>query len=184
VLQACAYVLANPVTAGLVRRGREWPGLWSAPEEIGGERRTFGRPKLFFDPRGGMPASASLAFEVPRGFGRAAFRKALAAALEARERGAAKVMKAARTKPLGLRAIKAQSPGDRAAGEEKTGGRRNHLSATDPKKLAEGLERRATFLNAYRAALQAFQAGKRSTRFPPGTYLMRVHLGLVCSGAG
>ena len=31
VLDKMAYVLANPVAAGLVRQGAEWPGLWSAP---------------------------------------------------------------------------------------------------------------------------------------------------------
>src|SRR5512138_850978 len=30
VVAKTAYVLANPVAAGLVRSGREWPGLWSA----------------------------------------------------------------------------------------------------------------------------------------------------------
>ena len=32
VVEKAAYVLANPVAAGLVRHGREWPGLWSSPE--------------------------------------------------------------------------------------------------------------------------------------------------------
>src|SRR5512147_1939816 len=35
VIAKIAYVLANPVAAGLVRRGREWPGVRSAPEQIG-----------------------------------------------------------------------------------------------------------------------------------------------------
>ncbi|HSN14760.1 MAG TPA: hypothetical protein VLT61_09020, partial [Anaeromyxobacteraceae bacterium] len=29
ILEKMVYVLANPVAAGLVRRGSEWPGLWS-----------------------------------------------------------------------------------------------------------------------------------------------------------
>jgi REP element-mobilizing transposase RayT len=36
VVAKAAYVLANPVAAGLVRHGREWPGPWSSPEQIGG----------------------------------------------------------------------------------------------------------------------------------------------------
>ncbi len=37
VLEKMVYVLANPVAAGLVRRGGDWPGLWSDPKLIGGE---------------------------------------------------------------------------------------------------------------------------------------------------
>ncbi len=35
VVAKAAYVLANPVDAGLVAAGSAWPGLWSAPERIG-----------------------------------------------------------------------------------------------------------------------------------------------------
>jgi REP element-mobilizing transposase RayT len=33
VVDKAAYVLANPVTAGLVPQGCSWTGLWSAPEQ-------------------------------------------------------------------------------------------------------------------------------------------------------
>ncbi|WP_255840653.1 hypothetical protein [Anaeromyxobacter sp. SG66] len=39
-----AYVLANPVAAGLVRRGAEWPGLWTAPEQLAGTTLSARRP--------------------------------------------------------------------------------------------------------------------------------------------
>jgi hypothetical protein len=32
IVDKTAYVLANPVAAGLVASGSAWPGLWSAPE--------------------------------------------------------------------------------------------------------------------------------------------------------
>jgi putative transposase len=35
VVGKIAYVLANPVAAGLVRRAAQWPGLWTAPEQLG-----------------------------------------------------------------------------------------------------------------------------------------------------
>src|SRR5512137_1686654 len=48
VLDKMAYVLANPVVAGLVRRGAEWPGLWSAPSRIGARARLVKRPDHYF----------------------------------------------------------------------------------------------------------------------------------------
>lgn len=42
MLDKIAYVLANPVKAGLVRHGRQWPGLWSAPEQIGAGLQAVG----------------------------------------------------------------------------------------------------------------------------------------------
>src|SRR5512145_2127436 len=51
VVAKVAYVLANPVAAGLVERGAEWPGLWTSPEQIGSAKLTARRPTVFFDPK-------------------------------------------------------------------------------------------------------------------------------------
>jgi REP element-mobilizing transposase RayT len=61
IVDKAAYVLANPVAAGLVRCGRLWPGLWSAPEGIGGEALEVNRPHHSFDPNGGLPDRIALA---------------------------------------------------------------------------------------------------------------------------
>jgi putative transposase len=82
IIDKIAYVLANPVAAGLVRRGKHWPGLWSAPETIGAGQFEFHRPDRFFRPKGVMPEHASLALVTPPGFSSAAeFQAALMAAL-------------------------------------------------------------------------------------------------------
>src|SRR6266498_3729775 len=52
VVAKTAYVLANPVAAGLVRRGSEWPGLWTAPAEVGCATLVAPRPKRFFNQAG------------------------------------------------------------------------------------------------------------------------------------
>ena len=59
VLAKTAYVLANPVAAGLVRRGAEWPGLWTAPEQIGATKLTATQAEDFFDPKGYLPERSS-----------------------------------------------------------------------------------------------------------------------------
>ena len=52
IVDKAAYALANPVAAGLVQSGREWPGLWSAPEQIGAAAIPARRPNFFFRKRG------------------------------------------------------------------------------------------------------------------------------------
>jgi REP element-mobilizing transposase RayT len=120
VLDKAAYVLANPVAAGLVRSGRQWPGLWSAPEWIGGEALEVRRPKHFFDPQGPLPEQVSLQLEAPPGFASAAeFRERLSAALAPRE---AEAVRAARGGLAGVKRVLSQKPTGRPApGEPRRG---------------------------------------------------------------
>jgi REP element-mobilizing transposase RayT len=68
VLNKAGYVLANPVAAGLVPQARQWPGPWSAPEQIGAIAVPVQRPAIFFSPKGYAPATASLQLVAPPGF--------------------------------------------------------------------------------------------------------------------
>src|SRR5512133_562855 len=82
VVSKVAYVLANPVAAGLVRRASEWPGLWSDPRRFG-ETLTAHRPAKFFRPNGYLPESVDLELSVPPGFASAQdFRERVSSALE------------------------------------------------------------------------------------------------------
>ncbi len=82
VLAKAAYVLANPVAAGLVRRGAEWPGLWTSPDQIG-TTLAARRPKHFFNPKGYLPETVELELSAPPGFASAdEFREQLSAAVQ------------------------------------------------------------------------------------------------------
>ncbi len=108
IVDKAAYVLANPVAAGLVRTGRLWPGLWSAPERIGAEALEVRRPKHFFDPNGCLPEQASLQLTPPPGFASAGdFVQQLTAALADREALAARNV---RHGFIGSARVLAQSP--------------------------------------------------------------------------
>ncbi len=108
MLDKATYVLANPVAAGLVRSGGLWPGLWSAPERIGGDPLAVRRPAHFFDPKGSLPESATLQLTPPPGFPSAeAFREQLLAALAERE---AQARRAARGGFLWVARVLAQKP--------------------------------------------------------------------------
>jgi len=107
VIDKAAYVLANPAAAGLVRSGRLWPGLWSAPDRIGGESYVVSRPKHFFDPKGSLPERTSLELTPPPGFTADEFRAQLEASLAEREAAA---VREARAGFLGVARVLAQKP--------------------------------------------------------------------------
>jgi hypothetical protein len=175
IVEKCAYVLANPVAAGLVRRGREWPGLWSGPEQIGAAI-VAPRPSEFFRAKNGtMPAEATLELTVPPGFESAeAFRAELSAALEAREDAAAEKRAEQGLGFLGKKKVLAQKPTTRPRPDEPRRKLNPRVAARDRWKRIEALGRLKEFLADYREAWRERRAGRLDAVFPAGTYLMRV----------
>ncbi len=184
VLDKVVYTLANPVAAGLVAHGREWPGLWSDPERTGAGGEMVERPKRFFSEKGSMPERAVLAFTVPPGFASAAeFRAAVQEKLAARERAEAERLAAQGRRFMGARQVRRQKHTDRPVGEAERRGLNPRIAARDKWKRIEALGRLAEFLEDYREALERLRSGARNVVFPPGTYLLRVHLGVACRAA-
>jgi REP element-mobilizing transposase RayT len=182
ILDKTAYVLANPVAAGLVRSGRVWPGLWSAPERVGGEVYKAKRPKDFFDAKGCLPEQEGLELTPPPGFESAEeFRERLTAALAEREKEA---VREARGGFLGVARVLAQEPTGRPRSGEVRRGLNPRVAARDKWKRIEALGRLAEFLRSYRAAWKARRAGETRVTFPPGTYLLRVLHGVPCAAPG
>jgi hypothetical protein len=182
IIDKTAYVLSNPVAAGLVRSGRSWPGLWSAPELIAGEAVAVARPKHFFDPKGSLPETATLELTVPPGFrSREAFRDRVAMALAAREEQAAAEHHG---RFLGVARVLAQKPWAKPAGGEPRRNLNPRVAARDKWKRVEVIGRLVEFLRAYRDAWRARAAGVANVSFPCGTYLLRVVHGVRCAGFG
>jgi REP element-mobilizing transposase RayT len=174
VIAKTAYVLANPVAAGLVRRAREWPGLWSAPEQIGGDWVIVERPNGFFRPDGPMPRSAALRLVRPPGFeSTEEFSGQVDEALAALESQAAAAMAEGNRRFLGADWVLAQKPTGRPAAGELRRGLRPRVASRDKWKRIEALARLAQFARDYRAALAAWRRGVRDVLFPPGTYQLR-----------
>jgi REP element-mobilizing transposase RayT len=184
VVDKTAYVLANPVAAGLVASGSAWPGLWSAPERIGGGAYIARRPKHFFDPKGGLAEEVSLRLTAPPGCGSAEqFRAELESALDSRE-AEARSRYHARGGFLGVARVLAQRPTARPAPGEPRRTLNPRVAARDKWKRIEVLARLVEFLHAYRVAWKARRAGIESVAFPHGTYLLRVLHGVPCASAG
>jgi REP element-mobilizing transposase RayT len=181
ILEKITYVLANPVAAGLVRRGNEWPGLWSDPRLVGGEPAVVGRPKEFFRAEGRLPAVARLQLHPPPGFDRAAFVTAVEEQLVRAENRAAAELAAAHRSFLGVARVLAQSPYARPASGEPRRGLKPRVACKNKWKRVEALLRLAEFGSAYRDALASWRTGVRDAVFPPGTWLMRVQHRAPCA---
>lgn len=182
VVEKTAYVLANPVSAGLVRSGRLWPGLWSDPDRIGAGPARIERPRHFFAANGALPETVELEITTPPGFGSAAeFKDRVVRTLAARESaGAEKVGR----KFLGVARVLRQSPMALPRSMEPRRNLNPRVAAQDTSTRITALVRLREFVRAYRLAWAARRAGKVDTVFPAGTYLMRVVHGVPCAGYG
>jgi len=181
VVAKAAYVLANPVAAGLVRRGRDWPGLWSDPRHIGCGAIEVERPAVFFRAGGSMPERIQLELTTPPGFVTPGdFREQLLAALSAREGEAALELSSEGRAFLGGKRVLAQSSARFPAAVEPRRKLNPKVAGRDKWKRIEALGRLREFLLAYREAWAALKAGFRDAIFPAGTYWLRVAHGVPC----
>ncbi len=184
VLEKIVYTLANPVSAGLVAQGSEWPGLWSAPEAIGTTGEIVQRPEQFFSKTGTMPERELLVFAVPAGFASAeSFRAELVARLASREAEKADERTSRGERVAGVQRVMQQKRTQRARSRERRGGLNPQVAAPDAGERVAWLRRRAEFLDAYRRALEKLRRGDRRVVFPPGTYRLRVYIGVACEAA-
>ncbi|SRR6266542_546741 len=178
VVAKAAYALANPVAAGLVRRGHDWPGLWSHPEQIDRGPIRIARPD-FFRAAGPMPETADLEITTPPGFETPEhFRERLIAALAVLEERAAINLASNGQVFLGIARVLAESPNTRPAAAEPRRQLSPRVSGRDKWKRIEALSRLKDFLTSYRLALQALRDGVRDVTFPSGTYWLRVAFGV------
>jgi hypothetical protein len=184
ILDKIVYVLTNPVAAGLVRHGREWPGLWSDPNTIAGEEIELERPTGFFREQGPMPASTRLRLHRPQAFEKdESFVETLHRRFaEAEARFAAERERAGRS-VLGASRVLAQNPRSRPANSEPRRTLNPRVACRNKWGRIEAIRRLAGFGKAYRAALEKWRATDRTVLFPAGTWLMRVQHLACCASA-
>lgn len=183
-VEKIAYVMANPVAAGLVERAHHWPGVTTRPDELGRERWTAKRPQLYLDEDNPTwPVSATVQLTMPPAFSGTLdeLRARVAQELDALERQASSDLKARGFRILGAKRLTALSPFNRARSWEPLRDRnptfavgRGHRDA-----FFSAVAALRHFRAAYRAALHAWRRGARSVRFPYGTYLMSFFHGVT-----
>jgi len=192
-LGGIGYTLANPVAAGLVREGHQWPGVrlgfgidagvgpgcgFRLDRDQDGQYFEVRRPHFFFRQTGPLPEMACLRLTPPPPSLRVQSEEVFAAAVrtevQRREAEARAEADRANRSFLGRHAVLAQSP----AGSPTTWERRRAARLDRSK---EATRRKKAFVAAYREAWQLFRAGRRDVLFPAGTYALRVHLGVRCA---
>jgi REP element-mobilizing transposase RayT len=177
VLEKIVYTLNNPVAAGLVSHGRQWPGLrFYTP----GPRR-IERPSGFFRECGPTPEVVTLDV-VPSPLGAVSAHQAIARiedAVAAAEAEVRALRRRAGKRFLGRKAICAQRWTDRPHTEEPRRGIVPRIASRNKWRRIEALQRSKQFVVDHRVASRRWRSGQLDTIFPPGTYLMRVRFGVA-----
>lgn len=183
VVEKIAYVLANPVAAGLVRHAEDWPGAKVLVSDIGQGVVHGRRPELYLDPKNtDWPENSVLRITLPPGVDAAegaTFRRQVAAELARLETAAQADAERDRRGFLGADRAAAVSPTERATTEEPIFERYPRFAVGrdqgDALRLAAAAIR--AFHTSYRAALERWRAAARDAVFPEGTWWMRVFHG-------
>ena len=177
VVEKIAYVLANPVAAGLVRHAHEWPGAKVLVDEIGQGTLRASRPGVYLNPKK-WPAEAELPISLPPGVEPAqasSFRDQIATEVARLEAATHTEIAERRRGVLGAERARTVSPARRATTPEPRFDRNPTFAVGrdqgDAWRRAAAAVR--AFQASYRAALEQWCAGVRSVVFPAGTWLMR-----------
>ncbi len=187
VIEKLAYVMANPVKAGLVRHARDWPGVIVLPKELGRRVWSANRPDVYYDARNAKwPDVAKLALTLPPSIARVynpqAVRAAVDEELRRQERQAHAEIKERGWRVLSAKRILGLSPYRRATSFELLRKRNPSFAVGrgNGRAFVRATSELRAFRRAYRQALERWRAGIRDVVFPRGTWcLCRTHGVLV-----
>ena len=156
----------------------------NSPVEVDGPPRWVDRPVGFFRECGVLPASCALRLSTPSQLRETPEPVAgtVARLLAAREQEVALFLVSKKRRVLGIRRILAQSPWKRPRGAEPRRRLNPTLACRDKWRRIQSLQLLKSFRDAYRVAREELVGGNMGVRFPEGTYWMRLHLGVPCSG--
>jgi putative transposase len=176
------YVLANPVSAGLVEHASEWPGAISLAPMLQYKKLVITRPELVFRETGGMPKEVELEIERLPGFERVTredWKERVIEALKAAEKSAREKLREEKRQVLGRNKVLTINPSSRPATpdeKKKPGDIVPFIACLDKARRELEIEVLKAFREAYEIAREAWTKHKLTTRFPYGTY-QRVQLG-------
>ena len=181
VLDQMVYTLVNPVAAGLVSRGEDWPGLRSGTLEDGPQTFHVTKPDLFFDPNNlDLPEVIDLVVESPEAFERLEKGVSYHEVVEQKEAQIRAEFKETGRSFLGKARVLNQNPTDTPNTEEPRGRLRPHIACKNKARRILILAALQQWRQAYRHAFREFARGVRDVIFPAGTYKMRVQFGVLC----
>ncbi|WP_437737537.1 transposase [Sorangium sp. So ce1335] len=183
VVEKTAYVLANPVAAGLVPRACEWPGAKVDVDDLARGALNAARPSVYLDAANPQwPEAVTLPLALPPAIeqsGAESYRQDVAAELERLEAQFHADIRRKNLRFVGAKRASAISPYERATSSEALRDRNPTFAVGRQQGGAWRTAAAAvrTFRAAYRAALERWRAGMRSATFPVGTWWMRTFHG-------
>jgi len=183
VLEKMAYVLANPVAAGLVKSPCQWPGVIT--QRIG-EHRSVEMPGIFFDDEGLLPHEVELSFPRPDIFldlDDRELNRLLHDTVTQHVRRAREAIAQRGQAFLGVDAVLRQSQTAIPNTKEPRRNLSPRVACASKGPRVRALQALKDFLAAYRAAWLAWRDGDREVCFPVGTYSLCVHQGARCQAA-
>ena len=178
------YTLTNPVSAGLVKWSRQWPGFTTADWRFG-ERRSFRRPDWFFDESGHMPETAELILVRPRvleDLDDDDLYERLTAGIREAERAVQAELRANGRRFMGLRKLAKQGWRQVPKSFEERFRVTPRVAASSKWLRLAQLQRDRAWERAYAVARELWLAGEPA-EFPIGTYWLRRFAGVVVASA-
>jgi hypothetical protein len=176
IIEKLAYIMANPVEAGLVDRAQDWPGVIVLPDELGTKTWTIERPDFFFDSDNPLwPKTATLRLTMPKThLSGDEVRSRVTIELKQLEAEAQRRVRAKGWRVLGRLGVKQASPYRRAKSWEPPRGLNPNCAVGRGQKTAflRALEALRTFRKKYYDALREWQKGIRDVLFPRHTWQM------------
>lgn len=180
---AMAYVILNPVRAGLVERPQDWPGLNSGLEDLDGRLLTATIPSWYFNPAKN-PEQESVRLSIPKKLledsSAGEVLEELRELVEEEKRLIHQGMRARNKKFLGARNILRRPREDRPRNASIKNRFRLSFICQNPERRKIEIEELRQFWKEYREAFEAFRKGDRDVVFPPGTFKMRRDAGVNC----
>lgn len=184
ILREVVYALNNPVKAGLVACGDDWPGVRSRPGDMYGTSLTVKRPEGFFSKNGTLPETATLKFALPPSASDAdAFISDVTSVLSATEQSVRDSMASEGKRFLGVAAIKKLRHTNTPKSRERRRQLNPRIACRNRLLRIEALQRLRSFRSAYREAWLQFKEGVRDVLFPAGTYWVVRYAGANCAPA-
>ncbi len=180
VVDRMAYTLANPVSAGLVRRSRRWSGFTTAGNKFGSVMK-FERPGFFFDAKNpDVPSEVEIRVVRPgvlKSLTDEEFENRLAEAMHELEAKARRRLREEHRRFLGEQRILRQRWNQRPKSFDERFTKTPKVSSRSKWARIAALQRNAIWEAAYAKAYDARLAGEDS-EFPHGTYALRRFAGV------
>ena len=184
VVNAIVYVLANPVSAGLVARASRWPGYQSRAQDLRGVRRSAPAVGRFFSHRANLGERETLEIVRPASTYSKLSDEEFACHIQTRlhreERAIQESMRARGRSFPSAQSLTRGSPYDRPKKKESRGNVVPKVKTRCQELRRAAIDRLRLFYQSYRQALIEYLGGNRDVVFPAGTYLMDVQFGARC----